>query len=84
MNNRFTRAVDKVAHYAGWVIDLPPKGAYAAALFFLLLAYAIHSMQLHEYIDQLQTTKYEQKEQRKLDDKKADEQTEQQAGRNGC
>jgi hypothetical protein len=73
MSNRFTRGIDVAVHHARVVIALPPKGAYALALLFMLVAYAIHDYQVREYYSQLQTTKYEQTETKKLEAKQAEQ-----------
>src|SRR5262245_33821124 len=74
MSNKLTRAVDTIALWIGWIIEVPPKGAYAVALVFMFIAYAIHEYQVREYAGQVQDAKYEKAEQHKLDSKTKEEQ----------
>lgn len=73
MANKVTRGVDIAAHYVGWVVDLPSKGAYAVALLCLLAAYGIHTLQVEDSRDKLEQVRTEKREQRTLDNKKIDE-----------
>lgn len=52
MTNRISDGIDRVANFTWRCIDVVPKGGYALAVVFLLLAYGIQRFQVGEYHSQ--------------------------------
>lgn len=57
MTNRITRGVDSFVSYFVFAVNLPTKGAYFVAILLLLVAYAIHDVQVREYHTQAMQAK---------------------------